>query len=817
MDKKVFELDFYGRKIVVEHGQVAKQADGAVLVRYGDTVVLSTAVVSKSANLLSDFFPLMVLYQEKLYSVGKIPGGFIKREGRPTDAATLAARMIDRPLRPLFPEDFKNEVQIVNTVLSVDQDNSPELTALLGSSLCVSISKIPFNGPVAAVKVGRINGEFIINPTVEQAEESDIDLTVAGTRDAINMVEAGAREASEDDMLEALMFGHEAIKKLIAFEEEIIEEIGLPTMEYEKLEITSELRSEVDTYVRERLDKALRIKDKLEKYAAIDSLQEEVVEKYKNENEDTMKPEELNELLTKVALIFHGIEYELFRNIVVKEKTRADGRAMDEIRPLSTDIDLLPRTHGSALFTRGQTQSLATVTLGALGEHQILDGLGIEDAKRFMLHYNFPPFSVGETGRYGAPGRREIGHGALGERALSYVIPSEEEFPYTIRVVSEILESNGSSSQATICAGTMALMAAGVPIKKPVAGIAMGLITHEDDYTILTDIQGMEDHLGDMDFKVAGTRDGITALQMDIKIDGINREILKEALAQAKKARFEILDVIEKQIAKPREDVSKYAPKTEVFMINPDKIKDVIGRGGEMITKIILECSNVNTVNDINAVKVDLEDDGRVIIYHTDRDIINKTAERIKNIAREVEIGKTYTCKVVNVEDFGIFVELWPGCEGLIHVSQLDTKRVDKPSDLFKVGDEVTAMVFSKTPSGTLNVAIDAKYRGLVLPNEYYDEVHPGYEMQLRVKRLYEDGVIGLTPRKTRLSERDELQEKIVAYMRKNGGFMEFNDKSNPEDIRATFGTSKNYFKMALGGLMKAGKLTQDKEGSKLI
>ena len=705
MDKKVFELDFYGRKIVVEHGQVAKQADGAVLVRYGDTVVLSTAVVSKSANLLSDFFPLMVLYQEKLYSVGKIPGGFIKREGRPTDAATLAARMIDRPLRPLFPEDFKNEVQIVNTVLSVDQDNSPELTALLGSSLCVSISKIPFNGPVAAVKVGRINGEFIINPTVEQAEESDIDLTVAGTRDAINMVEAGAREASEDDMLEALMFGHEAIKKLIAFEEEVIKEIGVPTMEYEKLEITSELRSEVDTYVRERLDKALRIKDKLEKYAAIDNLQEEVVEKYKNENEDTMKPEELNELLTKVALIFHGVEYELFRNIVVKEKTRADGRAMDEIRPLSTDIDLLPRTHGSALFTRGQTQSLATVTLGALGEHQILDGLGIEDAKRFMLHYNFPPFSVGETGRYGAPGRREIGHGALGERALSYVIPSEEEFPYTIRVVSEILESNGSSSQATICAGTMALMAAGVPIKKPVAGIAMGLITHEDDYTILTDIQGMEDHLGDMDFKVAGTRDGITALQMDIKIDGINREILKEALAQAKKARFEILDVIEKQIARPREDVSKYAPKTEVFMINPDKIKDVIGRGGEMITKIILECSNVNTVNDINAVKVDLEDDGRVIIYHTDRDIINKTAETIKNIAREVEIGKTYTCKVVNVEDFGIFVELWPGCEGLIHVSQLDTKRVDKPSDLFKVGDEVIAIATGYDKKGKLNLS----------------------------------------------------------------------------------------------------------------
>lgn len=705
MDKKVFELDFYGRKIVVEHGQVAKQADGAVLVRYGDTVVLSTAVVSKSANLLSDFFPLMVLYQEKLYSVGKIPGGFIKREGRPTDAATLAARMIDRPLRPLFPEDFKNEVQIVNTVLSVDQDNSPELTALFGSSLATCISKIPFNGPVAAVKVGRVDGEFVINPTVEQSEKSDIDLTVAGTKDAINMVEAGAREASEDDMLEALMFGHEAIKKLIAFEEEVISDIGVEKMEYEKLEITDELRSEVDSIVRDRLDKDLRIKDKLEKYSAIDNLEEEVIEKYKSENEDTMKPEELKELLTKVALIFHGIEYELFRNIVVKEKTRADGRKMDEIRPLSTDIDLLPRCHGSALFTRGQTQSLATVTLGALGEHQILDGLGIEDAKRFMLHYNFPPFSVGETGRYGAPGRREIGHGALGERALSYVIPSEEEFPYTIRVVSEILESNGSSSQATICAGTMALMAAGVPIKKPVAGIAMGLITHEDDYTILTDIQGMEDHLGDMDFKVAGTRDGITALQMDIKIDGINREILKEALAQAKKARFEILDVIEKQIDKPREDVSKYAPKTEVFMINPDKIKDVIGRGGEMITKIILECSNVNTVNDINAVKVDLEDDGRVIIYHTDRDVINRTADRIKDIAREVEIGKTYTCKVVSIQDFGIFVELWPGCEGLIHVSQLDTKRVDKPSDLFKVGDEVIAIATGYDKKGKLNLS----------------------------------------------------------------------------------------------------------------
>ena len=580
MEKKVFRKNFRGREIVVEYGEVAKQAHGAVLVRYGDTVILSTAVVSNNANLLSDFFPLMVLYNEKLYSVGKIPGGFIKREGRPTDAATLAARMIDRPLRPLFPEDFRNEVQVVNTVLSVDKDNSPELTALFGSSLSVSISKIPFNGPVAAVKVGRVNGEFVINPTVEQTELSDIDLTVAGTKEAINMVEAGANQVSEEDMLEALMFGHEAVKELISFEEEIIKEIGVPKMEYEKLIITDELRSEVDEFCRDRIDKSLRIMDKIEKYEALDKVKDDLVNKYKEKYEDIMKPDEYKELITKVMLIFSDIEYEIFRNITVLEKTRADGRKMDEIRPLSTDIDLLPRCHGSALFTRGQTQSLATVTLGALGEHQVLDGLGIEDEKRFMLHYNFPAFSVGETGRYGSPGRREIGHGALGERALSYVIPSEEEFPYTIRVVSEILESNGSSSQATICAGCMALMAAGVPIKKPVAGIAMGLITSGEEYTVLTDIQGLEDHLGDMDFKVAGTRDGITALQMDIKISGINKQILKEALAQAKKARMQILDVIEAQIPEPRKEVSKYAPKTCTFMINPDKIKDVIGRGG---------------------------------------------------------------------------------------------------------------------------------------------------------------------------------------------------------------------------------------------
>ena len=703
MAKRVFEFDFRGRKIVVEHGELAKQAHGSVLVRYGDTVILSTTVVSKTANILSDFFPLMVLYQEKLYSVGKIPGGFIKREGRPTEAATLAARMIDRPMRPMFPEDFRNEVQVVNTVLSVDNDNSPELTAMFGSSLATCISKVPFDGPIAGVKVGRVNGEFIINPTPDELEVSDIDLTVAGTKYAINMVEAGAREVSEEDMLEALMFGHEAVKELCAFQEEIIEEVGVVKMEYEHLEISDELRNEIRTLASDKLDAALRIKGKLEKYAAIDAVKEEVVNKYEEEN-SSLDKDELNELLTKVKLVLESIEYDIFRSITVNEKTRADGRSMTEIRPLSTDIDMLPRTHGSALFTRGETQALAVTTLGALNEYQALDGISLEAEKHFMLHYNFPQFSVGETGRYGSPGRREIGHGALGERCLKQVMPSEEEFPYTVRVVSEILESNGSSSQATICAGCMSLMAAGVPIKAPVAGIAMGLITSKDgsDYTILTDIQGMEDHLGDMDFKVGGTRSGICSLQMDIKIKGITKEILKEALAQAKDARMEILDVMEKQISKPREEVSKYAPKTMIFYIKPEKIKDVIG-GGEMITKIILEASGVTAVNDVNAVKVDLEDDGKVIIYHTDKDIINKTAEMIQDVVKEVEEGKIYTAKVVKIEEFGCFVQLWPGCEGLVHISKLSKDRVEKVEDVVKLGDEILVKAIGTDKKGRLN------------------------------------------------------------------------------------------------------------------
>ena len=703
MKKKVYELDFHGRKIVVEHGELAKQADGAVLVRYNDTVILTAAVVSKNVNLLSDFFPLTVKKKKKLYSVGKIPGGFIKREGRPSEAATLAARMIDRPMRPLFPDGFKNEVQIISTVLSVDQDCSPELTAMFASSLATCISKIPFNGPIAGVKVGRVDGKLVINPTPEELEVSELELTVAGTKEAINMVESSAKQVSEDIMLEALMFGHKAIKELIEFQEKIIEDIGEEKMEYETLTPEDDLRERIEKLITKRMDKALRIKDKLTKYGEIEAIKEEMNDLFTSEYEDQMKEQELKELLVKVQMVVSDIEYELFRSIVVKEGLRADGRKMDEIRPLSTDIDLLPRTHGSALFTRGETQSLSITTLGALNEHQVIDGLSMEDQKRFMLHYNFPQFSVGETGRYGAPGRREIGHGALGEKALAQVIPSEEEFPYTIRVVSEILESNGSSSQASICAGCMSLMAAGVPIKAPVAGIAMGLITHGKDYTILTDIQGLEDHLGDMDFKVAGTEDGITALQMDIKISGITEQILKEALAQAKKARLEILKVIKKQIKEPRKEVSKYAPKMETFTINPAKIKDVIGKGGEMITKIICEASNVTEVTNINAVKVELEDDGRVIIYHSNQEIIDKTRKMIEDIVKEIEVGEIYEAKVVKVEDFGCFVELWPGAEGMVHVSQLAHERVEKAGDVVSVGDEIIVKALGPDKRGRQN------------------------------------------------------------------------------------------------------------------
>ena len=697
----IFELDFYGRNIKVEIGEYAKQTNGSCLVRYGDTAVITAAVMSKNA-ITADFFPLTVSYQERLYSVGKIPGGFIKREGKPTEAATLASRLIDRTLRPLFAEGFRNEVQVISTILSVDQDNSPEMTAMLASSIALSISDIPFEGPIAGVVVGRIDGNFIINPTSEQLEKTDIVLTVAGTKEAINMVEAGCHEVSEKDMVDALMFGHEAIKKLIAFEEEIVKNIGKEKIQVELAAFDSDLETKVREFASSKMKSAIQIKEKLEKYAAIDKVKEDTILYITEEYKDS---EELEKMVSDASKIVNIIEGEEVRNMITIDKIRPDGRAMDEIRPLSCDIDLLARTHGSAIFTRGQTQVLATTTLGALGEHQILDGLGIEEEKRFMLHYNFPAFSVGETGRYGSPGRREIGHGALGERALLQVMPSEEEFPYTVRVVTEVLESNGSSSQASICSGCLSLMAAGVPIKAPVAGIAMGLITKDDKYTILTDIQGLEDHMGDMDFKVAGTRKGITALQMDIKIKGVTKEILAEALSQAKKARMQILDVMENVIKEPRKELSPYAPKIETFTINPEKIKDVIGRGGEMITKIILEASNVKTVNDKDAVKVDLEDDGRVIIYHSDKNIIAKTREMIENVVREVEENVIYDAKIVKVEDFGCFAEIWPGCEGLIHVSQLSLEHVNKPSDVVKVGDIIKVKSMGYDKKGRLNLS----------------------------------------------------------------------------------------------------------------
>lgn len=701
--KKEFKLDFRGRTITVETGELAKQANGAVLVRYGDTVVLSCSVMSSNVST-ADFFPLTVLYQEKLYSVGKIPGGFIKREGRPTEEATLASRLIDRPIRPMFADGFRNEVQVINTVLSVDPDNSPEMTAMLGASLSLSISDIPFDGPIAGVRVGKIGEEYIINPTVEETEESELILTLAGTKDDICMIEAGAKQVSEDVMIKAIEFGQKAIRELCVFEYEIMEAVGRAKVTVDLKAIDPELTVIVKDYARDMLLEVMRNAKapKEERNAGIENVKVQTIGHF---SEVYAEKEDLADILKDVRTLVDELEAELVRDLIVDEHIRPDGRALDEIRPLSADIDILPRTHGSALFTRGQTQALSTTTLGAIGEHQILDGLGIEDMKRFMLHYNFPNYSVGETGRYGAPGRREIGHGALGERALLQVMPTEEEFPYTVRVVSEILESNGSSSQASICAGCLSLMAAGVPIKAPVAGIAMGLITKGDKHAVLTDIQGLEDHMGDMDFKVAGTKDGITALQMDIKIKGITEDILKEALAQAHKARQEILALMTSIIPLPRKELSPYAPKISMINIKPEKIKDVIGRGGEMITKIILECSNVKSVNDKDAVKVDIDDDGHVVVYHTDQAIIDKTIEMIESVVREVEEDIVYTGKVTKVEDFGVFVELWPNCEGLVHVSQLAHERVGKPSDIVKVGDEIMVKSLGYDNRGRLNLS----------------------------------------------------------------------------------------------------------------
>lgn len=686
---KEFKLKFLGKEITVETGRLAKQSNGSVLVRFGDTVVLSTCVMGKKP-VTQDFFPLQVIYQEKLYSAGKIPGGFIKREGRPSEAATLAGRLIDRPIRPMFNENLRNEIQVINMVLSADKDNSPEMAALFGTSLCLGISDIPFDGPVSGVNVGLVDGEFVVNPSADEVQKSTLSLTVAGTTDAINMVEAGASELDETTMLDALMLAHENIVKLCDFQNQIIKEVGKEKVELIAYEISEDVFKLVDDYANQKLTDALQIKNKLEKYEAVDGVFEDAINYFTEEFKDL---DDSSSKMTDVKKSLHKLESDIVRYFITDKKIRPDGRKMDEIRPLEAYIDLLPRTHGSGLFQRGETQVLATTTLGALGEHQILDGLGLEESKRFMLHYNFPQFCVGETGRYGAPGRREVGHGALGERALLEVIPSEDEFPYTIRVVSEVLESNGSSSQATICAGCLSLMAAGVPIKAPVAGIAMGLIQNGEKYTILTDIQGLEDHMGDMDFKVAGTNEGITALQMDIKIKGVTKDILKEALDQAKIARLQILDVMNDLIDEPRENLSPYAPKVVTFNIDPEKIKDVIGRGGEMITKIILDASNCKTVNDKEAVKVDLEDDGRVIIYHTNDEVIKKTKAMILDVVKVVEPGVVYDAKVVKVTDFGCFVQLWPNCEGLVHISQLSHERVEKVEDVVKFGDTLTVIL----------------------------------------------------------------------------------------------------------------------------
>ncbi len=684
--KKTFELDFEGRKIIVETGEIAKQADGATFIRFGDTVVLSTACCSDKPKE-GDFFPLTVDYIEKQYAIGKIPQSFLRREGRPDEHGILSARLIDRPIRPLFAEGFRNEVQLVNTVMSCDPNNTPEMTAMFGSSLALCISDIPFDGPVAGVIVARVNGQLIIDPTVEQKANSDINLTVAGTKDAIMMVEAGAVEVPEEEMLDAIMFGHEAIKKLCAFQESIIKEIGHEKRAIDLYAPNPEVQKDIDSRIGERMVKAISIFDKLERQDAIDALKSEILEDYDSRSYESEKVHAKTMMM--VNDILETMVANEVRRLITDEKIRPDGRKVDEIRPLDAQIDLLPRAHGSAMFTRGQTQVISTTTLGPLSDAQLIDNLSGESEKRFMHQYNFPPYSVGEIGRMGSPGRREIGHGALGERALSNVLPSVEEFPYTIRTVADVVESNGSSSQASICAGCMSLMAAGVPIKGIVSGIAMGLISSgpfdgKHPYTILTDIQGLEDHFGDMDFKCAGTAKGLTALQMDIKIHGVTREVLSEALAQANKARAEIRQVMAAAIPSPREDVSEYAPKMTHFTIDPDKIRDVIGTGGKVINDIIAKCDNV---------KIDVQDSGDVTIYHTNRDMINKARTMIENIVREAKIGEIYEGDVTRVEPYGAFVNLFGDTDGLCHVSRLDWKYIEDASKIIKVGDKLKVVV----------------------------------------------------------------------------------------------------------------------------
>jgi len=692
LNKQEFTKEFAGRQLTVEVGQVARQANAAATIRYDDTVILSAVVNGDEPSTLP-FFPLMVNYEEKMYSVGKIPGGFIKREGRPSEHATLTARLIDRPIRPMFPEGFKYETQIYNTVLSVNKDATPEMTAMFGSSLTLGLSSLPFNGPIAGVQVGRVDGEFVINPTEAQLAASDIDLIVAGTKDAINMVESGAQEVSEADMLEALLFGHEAVKELCAFQDEIIAEIGQEKMEVELILPDADLKAAIEADYSEQMIAAVQNPDKMTRAEQVETLTDEIVAAYEEKFADD---DELDSIMKDVKQIIKDMEKAEVRRLITEDKVRPDGRDLHEIRDLDSEVAYLPRAHGSGLFTRGQTQALSVLTLGPLAEHQVIDGLSSEEEKRFIHHYNFPSYSVGETGRPKSPGRREIGHGALGARALEAVIPDEEDFPYTIRLVAEVLESNGSSSQASICAGSLALMDGGVPIKAPVAGIAMGLVMDsEDQYTVLTDIQGLEDHLGDMDFKVAGTAKGITALQMDIKIEGITRDILVEALESAKNARLEILNNMMNTIGQPREQLSEYAPKVQMIQIKPDQIKIVIGKGGDQINQII----------DETGVKIDIEEDGKVSVYGEDQAMIDRAIEIIEELTEEVEVGKIYKGKVVRIENFGAFVEVIKGTDGLVHISELADGYVKNVTDVVKMGEEIDVLVTEIDNMGRVNLS----------------------------------------------------------------------------------------------------------------
>lgn len=689
-EKKVFKTEWANQPLTIETGQLAKQANGAVLVRYGDTVVLSTATASKEPRD-GDFFPLTVNYEEKMYAAGKIPGGFKKREGRPGDEATLTARLIDRPIRPLFPDGYRHDVQIINTVLSADPNCSPEMAAMIGSSMALSVSDIPFQGPIAGVNVGYVDGEYVINPNLEQREKSRLDLEVAGHKDAVNMVEAGASEITEAEMLEAILFGHEEIKRLCAFQEEIIAHLQPEKREFIPEEKNQTLIDSVTQMTKdENLNGAIQTFHKQERDANLDAIKERILANFENEEDP-----ENEALLKEVGTIINTLIKDEVRRLIADEKIRPDGRKPDEIRPLSSEVGLLPRAHGSGLFTRGQTQALSVLTLGSISEYQIIDGLGEEEHKRFMHHYNFPNFSVGETGPVRAPGRREIGHGALGERALRYIIPDEKTFPYTVRIVSEVLESNGSSSQASICGSTLALMDAGVPIKAPVAGIAMGLVTREESYTILTDIQGMEDALGDMDFKVAGTTEGITAIQMDIKIDGLTKEVIEEALEQARKGRLAILEHMMQTIDQPRKELSAYAPKVEIMQIKPEKIRDVIGPGGKQINEII----------DATGVKLDIEQDGTVFIGSTEQDMINQARAWIESIVREAEVGQVYDAKVKRIEKFGAFVELFPGKDALVHISQISNERINKVEDVLNMGDTLKVKVTEIDKQGRVNAS----------------------------------------------------------------------------------------------------------------